>query len=226
MIQNFDANEQKVVTQVVLKWLSKIVTTLLILLLVLMLFVTISSKVNGGAPKVFGKEIFTVLSGSMEPGIKTGSIIAVKPVGNPLVETFKKGDVITFKAVDNENMLITHRIVDVQGTGANLQYVTRGDNNDAQDPLPVPAGNVVAQYANFTIPYLGYILSWVKTKVGIAVLLFVPGVILFVQPLISLYRSMSREDEDTSETGDTQANANATLTTTPDVTPDATPTNG
>jgi signal peptidase I len=201
-----------------MKWVSKLTTALLVLLLVLMLFVTISSKINGGAPKVFGKEILTVLSGSMEPGIKTGSVIAVKPVGNPLVETFTKGDVITFKAVDNQNMMITHRIVDVQGTGANLKYVTKGDNNDGQDPMPVPAGNVVAHYANFTIPYLGYILSWVKTKVGIAALLFVPGLYLILQPLISLYRSMSKDEE---EAGDDKPE-----NTSPSATPEATPTNG
>lgn len=201
-----------------MKWVSKLTTALLVLLLVLMLFVTISSKINGGAPKVFGKEILTVLSGSMEPGIKTGSVIAVKPVGNPLVETFTKGDVITFKAVDNQNMMITHRIVDVQGTGANLKYVTKGDNNDAQDPMPVPAGNVVAHYANFTIPYLGYILSWVKTKVGIAVLLFVPGLYLILQPLISLYRSMSKDEEEAGDDKPENTSASAT--------PEATPTNG
>lgn len=34
-----------------------------------------------GEPQVFGYQLKTVLSGSMEPEIKTGSIIAVKPGG-------------------------------------------------------------------------------------------------------------------------------------------------
>ena len=44
-----------------------------------MTFVVISSKASGGEPQVFGYQLKTVLSGSMEPAFNTGSIIAVKP---------------------------------------------------------------------------------------------------------------------------------------------------
>lgn len=78
----------------IIKWTGNIITILLFLLLMLTLFVVISSEVSGGEPQVFGYQLKTVLSGSMEPEIKTGSIIAVKPGGE--MTRFKKGDVISF----------------------------------------------------------------------------------------------------------------------------------
>src|SRR5690625_7060455 len=81
-------------------------------LLVGVAVIVLSTKLSGGEPQVFGHQMKTVLSGSMEPGIQTGSIIAVKPVsdGNNL----NKNDVITFK--EDADTLITHRIIEVTET--------------------------------------------------------------------------------------------------------------
>ena len=59
-----------------------------------MVFIVISSKTSEGAPQILGYQLKTVLSGSMEPGIKTGSIIAVKAGGD--MTRFQENDVITF----------------------------------------------------------------------------------------------------------------------------------
>jgi signal peptidase len=195
----------------VFKWIGKIGTYVLVLMFVFTLYSTISSRLNGGKPKIMGKEIMSVLSGSMEPGIKTGSIIAVVPVSPGQQGTFKSGDVITFKSVEDANMLITHRVVSVKGTGSSLEYITKGDNNDSEDPKPIPAGNVVAQYVNFTIPYLGFFLAWVKTKIGIAVIMIIPGVFLIISSIVSLFRSILRMEEPKDQTasqGETQPATN------------------
>jgi signal peptidase len=183
-----------------LRSISRISTYVLILMFVFTLYSTISSRMNGGKPKILGKEIMSVLSGSMEPGIKTGSIIAVEPVSPDQQGTFKSGDVITFKSADDPNMLITHRVVSVNDTGSSLEYITKGDNNDSEDPKPIPSGNVVAKYANFTIPYLGFFLAWVKTKAGIIVVMIVPGVLLIISSIVSLIRSIMRMEEPKDQT--------------------------
>jgi signal peptidase I len=174
------------------KWINRISSIIIYGLLVCMVLMVISSKMSGGTPKVFGHELMTVLSGSMEPGIKTGSIISVTPVSDP--GKFKKGDVITFKASDAPDKLITHRIIDVQKVNSSVQYITKGDNNDAKDPTPVPATNVVAQYDNFTIPYVGYLLSFVKSKMGAVLMLIVPGVLMMVWSIISIWKAISSID--------------------------------
>lgn len=174
------------------KWLSKITSFIIYGLLIATVLMAVSLKVTGGTPQLFGHEFLTVLSGSMEPGIQTGSIISVSPVKKPIV--FKKGDVITFRAKDAPNTLITHRIIEVQQADSSVQYITKGDNNDSRDTLPVPAANIVAQYDHFTIPYLGYLLTFVKSKIGAVITLIFPGALLVGWSIISIWKTISAID--------------------------------
>jgi signal peptidase len=170
------------------KWTSNIVTTILFIVLIVMLFVVISSKASGGEPQVFGYQLKTVLSGSMEPGIKTGSIIAVKPGGD--MTRFKKGDVITFKSGDN--VIVTHRIAKLINTGGQVSYQTKGDNNKTEDLNPVLSNNVNAEYMGFTIPYLGYFADITKSKIGGSLLLLLPGLILLAYASFSIWKTVSQ----------------------------------
>lgn len=168
------------------KWVSNIVTSILFLTLISTAIIVISSKASGGEPQVMGYQLKTVLSGSMEPGIKTGSIIAIKPGGDMM--RFKKGDVLTFK--ESENKLITHRVLEVKGTGENTQYITKGDNNDAADLEPVLAANVVGEYNGFTIPYIGYLLNAAQSKMGSALLLILPGILLLMYSAVTIWKAI------------------------------------
>jgi signal peptidase I len=169
------------------KWVSNITTILLSILLIFMLFIVISSKAAGGEPQVFGYQLKTVLSGSMEPGIKTGSIIAVKIAGE--THKYKKGDVITFKK--DEKDLVTHRIVEVIKSGEQVMYRTKGDNNKSEDLEPVLSQNVVAEYKGFTIPYVGYFMNFAQSKNGNLLLLVLPGLLLLGYSAISIWRTIS-----------------------------------
>lgn len=180
-----------------MKWVSNIVSVLMLLILIILIYYTVSSKMNGGKPHIFGYEMLTVLSGSMEPGIPTGSVIGVKPVED--TASLQVGDVITFKANASSDMLITHRIIEVQGEGNSLQFITRGDNNDARDPDPVLASNVVAKYENIVIPYIGYLFSFSKTKLGIILLMIFPGAILILSQIISVIRMIVKMDDTTAK---------------------------
>jgi signal peptidase I len=158
----------------VLKITSNLVTTVLFLVLLFMIFVVISSKASGGEPQFLGYQLKTVLSGSMEPTFKTGSIIAVKPVEEPAA--LKKGDVVTF--LQQDNTIVTHRIVEVIKNGDNTMFQTKGDNNKDMDTQPLLAQNIVAKYTGFTIPFLGYFIDFAKSSKGTAILLIVPGILL------------------------------------------------
>ena len=67
-----------------------------------------------------------VLSGSMEPALKTGGII--------FTDTKKTmpgiGDIITYRMDD---MLVTHRVTDKRDSA----YITRGDANEGEDAAPL-----------------------------------------------------------------------------------------
>ena len=178
--------KKKTKNEKIMKWVNNIVTGILMLLLISVATVVVISKASGGEPQLFGYQLKTVLSGSMEPGIQTGSIIAVKLAEDK--NSFKKGDVITFQA--EEDILITHRITEVVKSGDSVLYRTKGDNNNAEDMNPVLSENVVAKYTDFTVPYVGYFINFSESKNG-ALLLLIPGFLLLIYSAFTIWKVLS-----------------------------------
>ncbi|GAB6172786.1 signal peptidase I [Paradesulfitobacterium aromaticivorans] len=177
-----------------LKWTGNIITAVLLLGLLLVTYFSISAKLSGEAPKVFGHELMTVLSGSMEPVIHTGSVIVVNPAVD--ISRLQVGDIITFRSPEDKDKIITHRILSIEGVEASTRFTTKGDANNAEDPKPIPVSNVVGKYANITIPYLGYTLAFAKSKIGVISLLIVPGALLILWQLVSLFRAISHMEKE------------------------------
>lgn len=177
---------KKSVNSKIMKWVNNIVTAILMTLLISLAFIVIISKASGGEPQFFGYQLKTVLSGSMEPGIQTGSIIAVKIAEDKI--SYKEGDVITF--LEAEDFLVTHRITEVVKNGDSVLYRTKGDNNNAEDMNPVMAENVVAQYTGFTMPYVGYFNNFASSKNG-AFLLIVPGILLLLYSAFTIWKALA-----------------------------------
>lgn len=171
----------------VMRWVNNIVSGVLMVLLITVAAVVVITKASGGEPQLFGYQIKTVLSGSMEPGIQTGSIIAVKLAEDKT--NYQVGDVITFR--ESEEMLITHRITEVASNGDSVLYRTKGDNNNAEDMNPVLPDNVVAVYTGFTLPYVGYFANFAQSKNG-ALLLLIPGFLLLIYSAVSIWKVLSQ----------------------------------
>jgi signal peptidase len=179
-----------------LKAMGKALNVLLIMILIFMAIAVVASKASGGSPSLLGYQFKMVLSGSMEPGIKTGSIVALKPGGD--MSRFNKGDVITFKA--DQGILITHRVVKVIKNNNQVMYRTKGDNNDAADFEPVLSQNVVGEYNGFTIPYVGYAMNFANSKMGSVFLLITPGVLLLLYSIFTTWRAISELDKKKTDT--------------------------
>ncbi|GIN57366.1 signal peptidase I SipW [Lederbergia ruris] len=175
-----------------LKVFSNIVTVVLFINLILIVCLVISSKASGGEPQIFGYQVKTVLSGSMEPTFMTGSVIAVKPLNQEESKSLAKDDIITFQTADG--MLITHRVMDVVKSGDQVMYETKGDNNNAPDLDLVLSDNVRGQYANFTVPYIGYFFNFSQSKAGSAILMVVPGLLLLGYAGYTIYTTLREID--------------------------------
>lgn len=168
---------------------STAVSTLTGIIFLVLITAVITSKASGGEPSFFGYQIKTVLSGSMEPGIQTGSIIAIKPGGD--MTRFRQGDVITF--LNPDNLLITHRILSAEFNSAlgEASYTTKGDNNDAADTAAVSSKNVVGQYTGVTVPYVGYAMNFAVSRAGSVVLMIVPGLMLLIYALYTCWKAVA-----------------------------------
>lgn len=125
--------------------------------------------------RLFGMQVFTVLSGSMEPVYHVGSLIYVKET-DPM--TLQPGDVITFML--DEDTVATHRIVDVipdEEDPSVIRFQTKGDANDAVDGSLVHYKNVLGTPV-FTIPKLGYLASYIQNPPGTYVAISAGAVLL------------------------------------------------
>ncbi len=80
-----------------------------------------------------------IATGSMEPMIYPGDVILVRKINEENITHLKEGDVIQFQRND---ILISHRIVDIVTTDGQTRYRTKGDNNSCEDSDLVLQENV------------------------------------------------------------------------------------
>lgn len=136
--------------------------------------------------RLIGFDAYTVLSGSMEPTYRTGSVIYVREC-EP--EDVQVGDPITF--VMNEDLKVaTHRVVEIdeeQGT-----FTTKGDANAAIDGSPVLFENLIGKPV-FTIPYLGYLVAYVQEPPGTYVAVAVCAILIMLTFIPDLF---SKEEDE------------------------------
>ncbi len=118
-------------------------------------------------PKIMGREVFTVVSGSMEPEIPVGSLVIIKKA-DPL--KIQEGDVIAFR---REGTVITHRVVENQKDLR--QFITKGDANELADMQPASYTNLVGKMSSH-YGGVGNLMAFFSTLGG---KLFLIGLILF-----------------------------------------------
>lgn len=117
-------------------------------------------------------QTFLVQSGSMSPTIKTGDLIMVKPEGN-----YNIGDIVTFN--NSKNQKVTHRIVNIKSENNIEKIFTKGDANKVWDDGYVFQNQIIGK-VNYQIPYLGKLVFFSKTLMGLVILIFVPAVLIII----------------------------------------------
>ena len=143
---------------------------------VLVAVVVILALLLAGA-RLLGMQVFTVLSGSMEPTYHTGSIIYVKKIAT---EDIQPGTVITFML--DEDTVATHRVTAVvpdEEDPTVVRFRTKGDANKAEDGSLVHYKNVIGTPV-FTIPGLGYVANYIQHPPGTYVAISAAAVLLLL----------------------------------------------
>lgn len=153
-----------------LKKIWNVISSILVALVVLLALLLVGAR-------VVGLQVFTVLSGSMEPTYHTGSLIYVKKV-DPY--TIKDGQPITFML--DENTVATHRVVGIvpdEEDPTVIRFRTKGDANEAEDGSLVHYKNVIGTPI-FSIPYLGYVADYIQHPPGMYVAISAGAVLLLL----------------------------------------------
>ena len=156
-----------------IKFILKTISTLIVLGAIALAILMVGIK-------LLGFQIYTVISGSMEPNYHVGSLIYVKQV-NP--STLKKNDTITFKL--GTDTIATHRIIEIVYDEDTTKYSfrTKGDANDNPDANLVPQDKILGK-TMYTVPYLGYLATYIQNYPGnivaICIALFLILVVIII----------------------------------------------
>jgi signal peptidase I len=165
---------------IIRKLLSGLAIFVLVFSLGFMLFVSFSP--------VKSVQLLKVMSGSMEPAIKTGSLVLVKAT-EP--SNLKEGDVITY-TTNSPLSPITHRVVKVESENNTFKFITKGDANNNSDIDEVSENQVLGKVVTNT-PYLGYVSNWTKTPIGFVLLIIIPALFIIINEVFSLRTTVKKE---------------------------------
>ena len=123
-------------------------------------------------------------TGSMEPALPTGSVVAVRPLPS---DQLQAGDVLSFVPPNRgPDDVYVHRIVKVEKVPQGYKVWTKGDANPAEDdwsPTVVASGQVWVAVAD--VPHVGTFAGWLRQMVGNGPVLWA-GVALIVAALLVL----------------------------------------
>lgn len=117
---------------------------------------------------IAGYRPYVVLSGSMEPIIKTGSLCFIDTGYN--YDDLQEGDIIAFS---NGRISVTHRVHEIRDG----LIRTKGDANDEPDQYFISEGNFLGLTVQ-AVPYAGYVVTWLQKAQGR--ILVVTGMIFLV----------------------------------------------
>ncbi len=138
-------------------------------------------------------KILAVLSGSMEPKIKTGSVIIIKPMSD-----YKIGDIVTFGEISKISIPKTHRITRTYVQNDIQLYVTKGDANNNEDGKPIRKEDIKGKVM-LSVPYLGYAVSFAQTKNGFFLLIIIPCILIIFSEISKILKSSKEKPEQESE---------------------------
>ena len=187
----------------VLKITANVLVWIILILALLVTILVFSSGRNNGIANLLGFIPMTVESDSMKPTFAKDDLIICKEIDD--VYSLQKGDVITFwTIIDGQKVKNTHRIVEINNAENSISFITRGDNNDLDDTIPVYNGDIIGKWTNVKLTGFGRIMSFLRTKTGFFICIVIPMAVFF---LVELYKfivtlievkkpTLSEEDEE------------------------------
>lgn len=184
--------------------LNKIINVLCIAIIIAALGIlfTVVSTPKGETPTVFGYAGFRVLTGSMEPVIRTNSFVLVKEC-DP--STIREGDIISFYSTDASlnGAVNTHRVTQVINDNGTIRFTTKGDANPIPDVYPVYASALVGKVV-FRSHAIGLLVKLIANPIVFVIIIVIPLLLVIVtnaRTMAREYKKIVEEEEENEEKG-------------------------
>jgi signal peptidase I len=152
-------------------------------LLVISLLVVLGVGGSFAVAQLRGGKMLSVQTGSMVPKLNRGDLVSVShvPAGQLAV-----GDIVTYINPRNKKQTITHRIIQTPSMVNNQKYIVKGDANRVAD-APVDASAIIGK-VNMHVPYAGYGVDFVRKPIGLAILIYIPALLIIIDEIRRLSR--------------------------------------
>lgn len=135
--------------------------------------------------RLFGYHTLVVQGGSMGHSIPTGSLVYARWIG---AEDVELGDVILVQedSASGPAHPKLHRVVSLEREGGQILVQTKGDVNETVDPKVYILPHRVLTPA-WTLPYLGFLVGFVVTPLGWALLVALPSTAVCLSTLRGIW---------------------------------------
>ena len=125
----------------------------LVLIPLLIVFIGIIIYFTSGKFKYY---TIAIATGSMTPNINIGDVVIINQKYD--LKKLKVGQIIAYKYKDR---IIVHRLVEIEDTGNEVYYYTKGDANNAKDDYIIYEDTILGM-ADKKIPYVGLPTVWLS----------------------------------------------------------------
>ncbi len=156
-------------------------------ILVMNVTLIVKSAFGDEVPNVGGYFPLVVLTDSMSPAIESGDLAICRTATAPEVSA---GDAIAFfdpmsTRAEGSASLVLHRVSEIeQAPDGSLQWVTKGDANNACDLAPVSPDDLAGRYV-MKIPQVGSAVLFLQSPLGVLLCVAIP---LAAIALIHIFR--------------------------------------
>ncbi len=141
---------------------------------------------------------YVIISPSMVPNINVYDAVFTVRAKEKDIELY---DIITFlsKEIDTNGTPITHRVVGIVDTEAGAKaYRTKGDNNSTEDRSLILQKEVIGKVL-FRIPMIGYVKTFLSSKLGWIVAVVVPCFGIIAYDILKLTGLVKTKKKDKTE---------------------------
>lgn len=121
------------------------------------IYITIAAMIIYFTSGAFRFYALTIVTGSMIPNINIGDVVIVDKYYKDHVDEINLGDVLIF---NKNNVLVSHRVVEIKEKNNEFSFQTKGDNNESVDSWIVKSEDVIG-VSRMVVPVIGYpVVVW------------------------------------------------------------------
>lgn len=172
-----------------------VLCVILIPILVINCILILKSYTSDAVPSVGGALPLIVLTDSMYPEIRSGDLIICHRAEAREIEV---GDVIAFfDPAGNGSTIVSHRVTEVTEQDGQVAWRTKGDNNNTEDRLAVPADKLVAVYKGTRLAGVGNVALFMQTAPGLILCVICPILLLVGYDMLRRRRYEKANKQDT-----------------------------